>query len=139
MSVSSNKGEFMDKKEITSVEEYIQRSQPEVQSLLREIRAFILKIAPVVEETISYQMPTYRYYGNLVHFAAHSHHIGFYPGPDGIEAFKERFSGLKYSKGAVQFDLDKPIPYDLIEEIVMYRLKENELIHIEKSQKKKNP
>ncbi len=129
----------MDKKEITSVEEYIQRSQPEVQSLLREIRAFILKIAPVVEETISYQMPTYRYYGNLVHFAAHSHHIGFYPGPDGIEAFKERFSGLKYSKGAVQFDLDKPIPYDLIEEIVMYRLKENELIHIEKSQKKKNP
>ena len=137
--ISGTSKQFIDKKEITSVEEYIQRSQPEVQSLLREIRAFILKIAPVVEETISYQMPTYRYYGNLVHFAAHSHHIGFYPGPDGIEAFKERFSGLKYSKGAVQFDLDKPIPYDLIEEIVMYRLKENELIHIEKSQKKKNP
>ncbi len=127
----------MDKKEITSVEEYIQRSQPEVQSLLREIRSFILKIAPMVEETISYQMPTYRYYGNLVHFAAHSHHIGFYPGPDGIEAFKDRFSELKYSKGAVQFDLDKPIPYDLIEEIVMYRLKENQLKHIEKTQKKK--
>jgi uncharacterized protein YdhG (YjbR/CyaY superfamily) len=91
----------------------------------------------MVEETISYQMPTYRYYGNLVHFAAHSHHIGFYPGPDGIEAFKDRFSGLKYSKGAVQFDIDKPIPYDLIGEIVMYRLQENKRNHIEKSQKKK--
>ena len=129
----------MDKKVITSVEEYILQSQPEVQSLLLEIRSFILKIAPMVEETISYQMPTYRYYGNLVHFAAHSHHIGFYPGPDGIEAFKERFAGLKFSKGAVQFDLDKPIPFDLIEEIVMYRLKENERKHIEKSQKKKKP
>lgn len=129
----------MDKKVITSVEEYILQSQPEVQHLLREIRSFILKIAPMVEETISYQMPTYRYYGNLVHFAAHSHHIGFYPGPDGIEAFKERFAGLKFSKGAVQFDLGKPIPFDLIEEIVMYRLKENERKHIEKSQKKKKP
>lgn len=129
----------MDKKVITSVEEYILQSQPEVQSLLLEIRSFILKIAPMVEETISYQMPTYRYYGNLVHFAAHSHHIGFYPGPDGIEAFKEHFAGLKFSKGAVQFDLDKPIPFDLIEEIVMYRLKENERKHIEKSQKKKKP
>jgi uncharacterized protein YdhG (YjbR/CyaY superfamily) len=115
----------MEMKTIETVEEYIMQFEPEVQVILKEIRAFIKEIAPQTQETISYQMPTYKYYGNLVHFAAHTHHIGFYPGPEGIETFKNRFVGLKYSKGAVQFALDKPIPYDLIKEIVLYRLDEN--------------
>ncbi|PKM69976.1 MAG: hypothetical protein CVU94_01300 [Firmicutes bacterium HGW-Firmicutes-19] len=115
----------MEMKTIETVEEYIMQFEPEVQVILKEIRAFIKEIAPQTQETISYQMPTYKYYGNLVHFAAHTHHIGFYPGPEGIETFKNRFFGLRYSKGAVQFALDKPIPYDLIKEIVLYRLDEN--------------
>ena len=128
----------MDKKIIETVDEYILQFRPEVQTILNEIRAFILKIAPQTQETISYQMPTYKYYGNLVHFAAHTHHIGFYPGPDGIESFKDRFTGLKYSKGAVQFDIDKPIPYDLIEEMIIFRLAENSRNHQAKlAQKKK--
>lgn len=137
MSVLLNKGGFVENKIIETVDEYILQFEPATQQLLQEIRAFIIKIAPQTQETISYQMPTYKYYGNLVHFAAHAHHIGFYPGPEGIEAFKEKFAGLKYSKGAVQFDMNKPIPFDLIEEIVIYRLAENERNHQEKLDKKK--
>jgi uncharacterized protein YdhG (YjbR/CyaY superfamily) len=137
MSESLSKGEFMEKKVIETVDEYILQFEPKTQQLLKEIRTFILMIAPQTQETISYQMPTYKYYGNLVHFAAHAHHIGFYPGPEGIEAFKDKFAGLKYSKGAVQFDMDKPIPFDLIEKIVMYRLAENKRNHQEKLDKKK--
>jgi uncharacterized protein YdhG (YjbR/CyaY superfamily) len=137
MSESLSKGEFMEKKVIETVDEYILQFEPKTQQLLKEIRTFILMIAPQTQETISYQMPTYKYYGNLVHFAAHAHHIGFYPGPEGIEAFKDKFAGLKYSKGAVQFDMDKPIPFDLIKEIVMYRLAENKRNHQEKLDKKK--
>lgn len=127
----------MEKKVIETVDEYILQFEPKVQVLLHEIRNFILMIAPQTQETISYQMPTYKYYGNLVHFAAHAHHIGFYPGPEGIEAFKDKFAGLKYSKGAVQFDMDKPIPFDLIKEIVMYRLTENKSNHQEKLRQKR--
>jgi uncharacterized protein YdhG (YjbR/CyaY superfamily) len=137
MSESLSKGDFMEKKVIETVDEYILQFEPKTQQLLKEIRTFILMIAPQTQETISYQMPTYKYYGNLVHFAAHAHHIGFYPGPEGIEAFKDKFAGLKYSKGAVQFDMDKPIPFDLIKEIVMYRLAENKRNHQEKLDKKK--
>ena len=75
-------------------------------------------------ETISYQMPTFYLKGNLVHFAAQKHHIGFYPTPSAIEAFKEELSAYKTSKGAVQFPIDKPIPYDLVRRMVRYRVGE---------------
>jgi len=63
-----------------------------------------------------------------VHFAAYKNHIGFYPTPSGIEAFKEEISEYKSSKGAVQFPLDKPVPYDLVEKMVTFRVQENLLI-----------
>jgi uncharacterized protein YdhG (YjbR/CyaY superfamily) len=70
-------------------------------------------------------MPAFKLHGNLVYFAALKNHIGFYPTPSGIEAFKEELSPYKTSKGAIQFPLDKPIPYDLIEKIVQFRVNEN--------------
>jgi uncharacterized protein YdhG (YjbR/CyaY superfamily) len=70
-------------------------------------------------------MPAYKYYGPLVYFAAGKNHIGFYPTPSGIEQFKNEFTGLKYSKGAVQFPINKPIPYQLIFKITLFRLNEN--------------
>jgi uncharacterized protein YdhG (YjbR/CyaY superfamily) len=70
-------------------------------------------------------MPTFKLNGNLVHFAAYKNHIGFYPAPSGIEAFKRELSPYKWSKGAVQFPLDKPIPLDLVKKIVVFRVKEN--------------
>ena len=108
-----------------TIDEYIAGFPPDVQAILQKIRAVIRAAAPEASEKISYQMPTFFLNGNLVHFAAFTHHIGFYPAPTGIEAFKDRFEGLKWSKGAVQFPLDRPIPYELVREIVMLRREEN--------------
>ena len=64
---------------------------------------------------------------NLVHFAGYKNHIGFYPGASGIKNFEKEFDklGFKYSKGAVQFKIDKPLPKKLIQEIVKFRINEN--------------
>jgi uncharacterized protein YdhG (YjbR/CyaY superfamily) len=109
----------------TSIDEYIAGFQPDVQALLKKMRATIRNVAPDAEETISYQMPTFRLHDNLVHFAAFKQHVGFYPTPSGIENFSNELAGYKTSKGAIQFPLDKPIPFNLISEIVKFRVQEN--------------
>ncbi|MCI0519079.1 MAG: DUF1801 domain-containing protein [Chloroflexi bacterium] len=96
-----------------------------MQDILRKIRATIRAAAPQAREAISYQMPTFKLEGNLVHFAAFKHHIGFYPTPNGIESFKADLSQYKGAKGSVQFPLDQPIPYDLIRRITAFRVEEN--------------
>jgi uncharacterized protein YdhG (YjbR/CyaY superfamily) len=108
-----------------TIDGYIAGFSPDVQEILQKIRATIRKAAPQAEETISYQMPTFVLHGNLVHFAAFKNHIGFYPVPTGIEAFKKELSAYETGKGSVQFPLDKPIPYGLISKIVKFRVKEN--------------
>jgi len=109
----------------TTIDEYIAGFPPDVQAILQKIRATIRKAAPQAEETIKYQMPTFTLHGNLVHFAAFKNHIGFYPVPTGIEAFKRELSVYKGGKGSIQFPLDQPIPYGLISKIVKFRVKEN--------------
>ncbi len=109
-----------------TIDEYIASCPKYVQEILKKVRATIRKAAPEAEETIDYQMPTFKLKGsNLVHFAAHKKHIGFYPTPSGIEKFKEEISVYEWAKGSVQFPLDKPIPYDLIGRITEFRMKEN--------------
>ena len=108
-----------------NVDEYIAGFPDEVQVKLEKLRATIKAAAPESEEKISYQMPTFALKGNLVHFAAYEHHIGFYPASSGIEQFKAELSIYKGGKGSVQFPLDQPIPYDLIRKIVSFRVKEN--------------
>jgi uncharacterized protein YdhG (YjbR/CyaY superfamily) len=117
----------MDKKPApTTIDEYIAQFPDNVQQILVKIRAVIRDAAPEATEKISYQMPTFYLKGNLVHFAAFKRHIGFYPVPSGIEAFKEELSGYKGAKGSVQFPLDEPIPYDLIRRIVLFRVDETQ-------------
>ena len=110
-----------------NIDDYIEACEPNVQPTLKELRNFIKKHAPQASEKISWAMPTFFLKGNLVHFAAHKNHIGFYPGSSGIEAFGSEFekSGYKYSKGAVQFPIDKPLPWNLIQRIVELRVSEN--------------
>ena len=108
-----------------SIDEYISTFPVEVQEKLQQLRETILKVAPGAVETISYQMPAFKFHGPLVYFAAYKKHIGFYPTPSGIEKIKEQLPGYNYSKGAVQFPLNKPIPYDLVEKIVRIRVEEN--------------
>jgi uncharacterized protein YdhG (YjbR/CyaY superfamily) len=110
----------------STIDEYIKGFPTDVQLILEKMRQTIRKAAPEAVEAISYQMPTFKLNGkNLVHFAAFQKHIGFYPIPSGIEAFKKELSQYKQGKGSVQFPIDKPIPYDLVEKIVKYRVKEN--------------
>jgi uncharacterized protein YdhG (YjbR/CyaY superfamily) len=109
-----------------TIDEYIAGFSPDVQDILEEIRATIREAAPGAEETISYQMPTFRLNGNLVHFAAFQRHVGFYPTPSGIEEFKTDLAAYKGAKGSVQFPIDQPIPFDLIRRIVEFRVKENQ-------------
>ena len=109
-----------------TIDEYIKASPKDVQSILQRLRLTIQKAAPEAVETISYQMPTFKLNGKgLVYFAAFKNHIGFYPIPSGIEAFKKELSRYKQGKGSVQFPIDKPIPYDLVRRIVRFRAKEN--------------
>jgi uncharacterized protein YdhG (YjbR/CyaY superfamily) len=118
------------------IDEYIALFPQEVQALLEKVRQTIRAAAPEAEETISYQIPTFRLKGNLVHFAGYKRHIGFYPAPSGVEKFKNELSAYEGAKGSVKFPLDKPIPYNLISKIVKFRVKEN-LEKAAASQKKK--
>lgn len=122
---------------IKTVNEYILQFPLEIQEKLQAMRKVIRDNAPDAEEKMSWQMPTFYLYGNLVHFAAHKNHIGFYPGAEGIEAFTDKFMGYKYSKGAVQFPVDKPLPFELISEIVKYRVAGNVREAENKLQKRK--
>ena len=108
-----------------TIDEYINTFPVEVQAILQKMRETIHRAAPEAVEAISYQIPTFKLKGNLVHFAAFKHHIGFYPTSSGIEAFREELSSYKGAKGSVQFPLDKPIPYDLVGRIVAFRVQEN--------------
>ncbi len=117
------------KDDFTSVDEYIRLYSPEIQEKLQAIRKVIKENVPEeTEEKISWRMPTYALHGNLVHFAAFQKHIGFYPAPEGIEAYQDQLANYKSSKGAVQFPLDQPMPLELIGEIVRYRVAQNKSI-----------
>lgn len=109
----------------TPITDYILGFPPEVQIKLTQMRDAILEIAPESTEKISWGMPTFQLNGNLVHFAGYKNHIGFYPGADGIEAFAQEFGTLHFSKGAVQFPLDQPLPLDLVRRITAYRKEQN--------------
>jgi uncharacterized protein YdhG (YjbR/CyaY superfamily) len=108
-----------------TIDDYIAGFPKDIQEILEKIRSTIQKAAPEAKEKISYGMPTFALEGNLVHFAAFKKHIGFYPVPSGIEKFKKELSKYKGAKGSVQFPMDKPIPYDLIRKIVVFRASEN--------------
>jgi uncharacterized protein YdhG (YjbR/CyaY superfamily) len=120
-----------------NIDEYIAGFPEDVQEKLQKIRMTIREAAPDAQEKISYQMPTFYLKGNLVHFAAFKNHIGFYPTPTGTEKFQKELVAYKVSKGTARFPLDKPIPFDLITEIVKFRVKEN-LERAESKQKKKH-
>jgi len=120
-----------------NIDEYLLGFPSDVQEILEKIRATIREAAPDAQETINYQIPTFTLKGNLVHFAGFKKHISFYPTPSGIEKFKQELSGYESAKGTVQFPLDKPIPYDLISQIVRFRVKENLERAAAKGKKKK--
>lgn len=109
---------------IKSVDAYIQMQDSAIQADLQSIRKTILDNAPEATESISYGMPAYKYNKKpLVYFCAFKKHIGFYAKPLAHEAFRTQLAAYKQGKGSVQFPLNQPIPYDIIAQIVKFRLK----------------
>ena len=108
-----------------TIDEYIASFPDDAQQALRQVRATVREAAPDAVETIKYTMPTYVLHGNLVYFAAHKNHIGFYATPAGNVAFAEELAPYKTGKGSIQFPLDKPMPLSLIDKMVRYRVQEN--------------
>jgi uncharacterized protein YdhG (YjbR/CyaY superfamily) len=111
------------KKQFETIDEYIKTFPKDVQSILEKMRQTIKRAAPEAEETISYQIPTFKLNGSsLVHFAAFRKHIGLYP--PAPKVFKKEVSGYEGPKGNLRLPIDKPIPYDLVTRIVLLRKKE---------------
>jgi len=109
-----------------SIDDYIAEFPPETQKVLQELRALIKASAPDATETISYAIPTFDLNGrHLAHFAGYARHIGFYPIPSSLEAFKEELKPYKSGQGSAQFPLGQPLPTDLIRRIVEFRVEEN--------------
>jgi uncharacterized protein YdhG (YjbR/CyaY superfamily) len=110
------------RKHYNTIDEFIADFPKDVQKIMEKIRKLIHDLVPDCEEAMNYQIPTFRLKKkNMVHFAAFKTHIGFFPTPSGIVAFQSKLTAYKTSKGTVQFPLNKPIPYDLIKEMVLFR------------------
>src|SRR5580692_7628296 len=99
------------------IDEYIAWFSPEVRAILEKIRLTIRNAAPDAQEAISYGIPTFQWNGPLVYFAAFKKHIGFYPPVRGDAKLEKAVSMYAGKKGNLQFPLDQPIPYGLIERL----------------------
>jgi uncharacterized protein YdhG (YjbR/CyaY superfamily) len=125
------------KKEIVTIDDYIKSQEVDKQKGLQKIRALIKKAAPKATEVISYSMPAFKQDGVLVYFAAFKSHYGFYPTAKPIEIFKKQLDekGYIYSKGAIQLPIGKPFSTKLIQDIVKYRIKEDDIKALTKKKK----
>lgn len=119
------------------IDGYIAQFPADVQVILQKVREIIRTAAPEAKETISYQMPAFKQHGILVYFAAWKKHIGLYPPVSGDKALEKAVARYAGPKGNLQFPLDEPIPYDLIERIVRLRVKQDHEEAEAKRQKRK--
>jgi uncharacterized protein YdhG (YjbR/CyaY superfamily) len=111
----------------TSISEYIDAAPKEAQKKLREMRACIRSAAPGAKEILKWGMPAFSYHRILVTFAAFKHHIGFYPTPSAVEAFRKDLSKFATADASIQFPLEKPLPLTLIRKITEFRVRESTL------------
>ena len=127
------------KQSFSNIDDYIKLQEKDKQAGLEKLRGIIKKVAPNAIECISYQMPAFKEGEILVYFAVAKNHYGFYPTSKPIEAFKKQLEekGYSYSKGAIQFPIDKAFPVKLIQDIVKFRLKQVELKQLSKTKVKK--
>ena len=111
---------------MNDVDKYIEGFPDEIKEILTRIRKIILDYAPDAEESMAYDMPAYKTFGRpLIYFAGFKKHIGLYATPSGHSEFADELAAYRHGKGSVRFPSDKPIPYDLIRRIVLFRVEEN--------------
>jgi len=112
---------------VATIDAYIAAARPDVQPVLRKIRRLIRKAAPGAVETISYRIPAFRKHAVFLYFAAFKNHIGIFPPIFGDKTLDRKLQRYRGPKGNLQFPLDEPIPYDLIERIAALRAKQDEV------------
>ena len=109
-----------------SPDAYIAACAPEIQQILQRIRAIIRAAAPDAQEKISYQMPAFTLDGSdLIYYAAFKKHIGMYPPVQGDADLRHALAPYRNERGNLAFPLNAPMPYDLIERVVVARVKEH--------------
>jgi uncharacterized protein YdhG (YjbR/CyaY superfamily) len=118
-----------------NIDEYIADFSPEVQAILQQIRQTIRQAVPTAIEAIKYQIPTFVLNGNLVSFGAYQRHIGLYPIPAGTQKFQKAIAAYRSAKSSVRLPLDEPIPFDLISQLVKFRVRETSA-HTKKKRQK---
>jgi uncharacterized protein YdhG (YjbR/CyaY superfamily) len=109
-----------------SVDDYIALQPLAAQIMLERVRAAIRKAVPRAEETVSYQMPTYKLpEGPVLFFAGWKKHYSIYPAsPELVATFKDDLAPYQITKGTIRFPLSEPVPVKLIERIAKFRAKE---------------
>ena len=115
----------MPAKKYKTVEEYFKDIPEERLPIVAQLRSAIREAIPEAEEVISYNMPAYKLKGILLYFGVAKQHIGFYPTPSAIEAFKDQLEGFQYAKGSIKFPFNKKIPLELVQKMAKFRLEEN--------------
>jgi uncharacterized protein YdhG (YjbR/CyaY superfamily) len=107
------------------IDDYIAQAPPQARAALAEMRAIIKAVVPDATEAISYSMPAFKLRGKpLLYFGGYERHVGLYPLPGALEAFRDEIDSYKHAKGSIQFPLDKPLPADLIRRMVEFRVRE---------------
>ena len=120
----------MAKTDYKTIDQYHQAFSGEVLERMQAIRKIIHEVVPVVEETISYQIPCFKYKGYLIYYSAYAKHISLsYPFSAAfLEHFKKDLEGYKVSKSAIQLPHNRPLPVGLIKGMIAFRKKENLLV-----------
>ena len=123
-------------KTFTSVEKYLADVPDDKRMALEKLRNIIGFVIPKAEEYISYGMPTFKYYGPLVSYAAFKEHCSLFPwNATLVKKFAEELKPFKTSKGTIQFTVDKPLPVSLVKKLIKERMKENEARALAKKKK----
>ncbi|MBI2572816.1 DUF1801 domain-containing protein [Candidatus Woesearchaeota archaeon] len=109
-----------------TIDEYLKPLAPEVKTTLQKLRKTIKAAAPKAEEGISYQMPCYKYYGQLVYFAAFKNHCSLFAGRKLLTTLSKELEKFDVKGSTIHFTPEKPLPAVLVTKIVKLRMKENE-------------
>jgi uncharacterized protein YdhG (YjbR/CyaY superfamily) len=110
-----------------SVDDYLSGVPEPARGTLNRIRTAIRSaLPPEATEAISYGIPTFKYKGPLLWFAAFSHHCSLFPGSSVIKAFKNELKEFQISKGTIRFPVDKPLPASLVKKMVKARMADKE-------------
>lgn len=118
-----------DKDDSRAVDKYLARVPEPARTTLNKVRAAIRSVVPTgATEAIGYRIPTFRYKGALLAYAAFSDHCSLFPMSLAVmAAFKNELKGFSTSKGTIHFSLDKPLPATLVKKLVKARIAEKEL------------